>query len=877
MLVITLALLGCRNKDYTPVEDSGLLQDTSGLTTMTDEDGDGWSANDDCDDNDPDVGKATAWNVDGDGDGYGTDETVEACDQPAGTADNADDCDDADPNTYPDAAERCDDVDNDCDGEIDEDVTDVWYEDADLDGWGSDTTLDACDPPEGYAARDGDCDDTVASVNPNGLEVCNDVDDDCDGEIDEDALDMGTWYADADADGYGAGEGVETCDAGDGYVENGDDCDDASADVNPGAVEVCNDVDDDCNGWTDDDDPGLTDGTDWYRDADADTYGAPDTSTTACEQPTGYVDDDTDCDDTDADLNPETTWYEDADGDGLGSDTSTESCEQPSGYVARSTDCDDTDAGVSDSITWYIDYDSDGYGSTAYTAEQCDQPSGYVQDATDCDDGEADVNPGADEVCNDVDDDCDGDTDEDSALDTTTWYEDADGDSYGNASVSDVECDQPSGYVADDTDCDDTDATTYPDARELYDGVDNDCDGDVDDAWWTGSGNDGSLTASTETNLTDSGDILVYGVTAISGSDVTVDATTSLSAGDEVLVINVHGGDSAYTNVGVYEFGGISSVSGTTVTLTSSLAETFGESSNSDLTDQTIVLQRVPNYTDVTVQSGGSLIVDAWDGSRGGILAFRASGTVSVESGGSISASGLGYSGGATGTSYNCDSYQGESYAGEGDGDGDGACSAYNETYGHWANNYGGGGAHITGAGGDYAGGATDGDSWTGGSATPPYAGDTYGSADLGSLFFGSGGGGVWYGSTTPKGGTPGAGGSGAGILFIAAYEIEAVGTGAISADGADTNNAAQGSWTYGAGGGAGGSVWLMADVLDLDTDSVTTLGGIGESLHTRLGGDGGVGRIRLDYNELNGTAYGSTTTEEEDSTDPDVGASASP
>ena len=873
-MLVVLALLGCRNKDYVPAEDSGVTQDTAGLS-VTDEDGDGWSAADDCDDADASVGGPSTWYQDADGDGHGGTDTTEACDQPAGFVDTSDDCDDTDANTYPDAAERCDGLDNDCDGEIDEDVTELWYEDADGDGWGSDVTLDACDPPAGYAARDGDCDDTDASVSPNGVEVCNEVDDDCDGEIDEDALDMGTWYADADGDGYGYGAAIETCDAGDGYVENDSDCNDDDPAVNPGAAEICNVIDDDCNGWVDDDDPGLTDGDTWYRDADADTYGDPDTSTTACQQPTGYVDDDQDCDDTDADLNPDTVWYADDDGDGLGGDTSTTGCEQPSGHVARSTDCDDSDSDVGDSITWYIDYDDDGYGSTSYTAEQCDQPSGYVADDTDCDDADEDVNPGADEVCNDVDDDCDGDVDEDSALDATTWYEDADGDGYGNSSVSDVECDQPSGYVEDDTDCDDTDADTYPGARERYDGVDNDCDGDVDDAWWTGSGGDGALSVSAETNLSDAGDIVAYGVTAISGATVTVDSTPSLAAGDEVLVINLHGSDTAYTNVGAYEFGEVSSVSGSDVTLTASVSGTYGESSNADLTDQTVVLQRVPNYTDVTVASGGSLVVDGWDGGTGGILAFRATGTVTVEAGGSISVDGDGYSGGATGTSYNCDSYQGESYAGDGDGDGDGACSAYNETYGHWANNHGGGGAHITGAGGEYAGGATDGDSWTGGSATPPYAGDTYGSTDLSTLFFGSGGGGVWYGSTTPSGGTPGPGGDGAGVVYIAAFELEV--EGGISADGASTINAAQGTWTYGAGGGAGGSIYLVADAMDLDTDTVTAAGGDGETSHTRLGGDGGVGRIVLEYNELNGVAYGSASAEESDSCDPDPGSSSAP
>ena len=96
----------------------------------------------------------------------------------------------------------------------------------------------------------------------------------------------------------------------------------------------------------------------------------------------------------------------------------------------------------------------------------------------DCDDTDAARNPGSDERCNGEDDDCDGTVDEDDALDAITWYADSDGDSYGDPAVSDIDCTQPTGFVEDYSDCDDTDDEVNPAAREIAaDGADNDCDG----------------------------------------------------------------------------------------------------------------------------------------------------------------------------------------------------------------------------------------------------------------------------------------------------------------------------------------------------------------------------------------------------------------
>jgi hypothetical protein len=248
-------------------------------------------------------------------------------------------------------------------------------------------------------------------------------------------------------------------------VSNNTDCDDAEAAVHPSASEVCNGIDDDCDSLVDDDDDSCTGQSTWYRDADGDGYGDASDTLTACEQPTGYVADDTDCDDAEAAVNPgasEVCNGIDDDCDGL---------------------VDDDDASCTGQSAWYRDADGDGYGNASNTTQACTQPAGYVSNNTDCDDAEAAVNPSASEVCNGIDDDCDGLVDDDDASCTgqSAWYRDADGDGYGDATDTLIACEQPTGYVADDTDCDDAHAAVHPGASEVCNGIDDDCNGLVDD------------------------------------------------------------------------------------------------------------------------------------------------------------------------------------------------------------------------------------------------------------------------------------------------------------------------------------------------------------------------------------------------------------
>ena len=103
---------------------------------------------------------------------------------------------------------------------------------------------------------------------------------------------------------------------------------------------------------------------------------------------------------------------------------------------------------------------------------------GYVTQRRLLDDGDVGINPGIVEVCDGTDNNCDGGVDE--GISTTAWYADSDGDLFGNSALSTYNCLQPNGYVVDSQDCDDGDVAVNPDATEVCNGIDDDCDGDSD-------------------------------------------------------------------------------------------------------------------------------------------------------------------------------------------------------------------------------------------------------------------------------------------------------------------------------------------------------------------------------------------------------------
>ncbi|HCH64413.1 MAG TPA: hypothetical protein DFR83_16525, partial [Deltaproteobacteria bacterium] len=168
-------------------------------------------------------------------------------------------------------------------------------------------------------------------------------------------------------------------------------------------------------------------------------------------------------------------------------------CDAPFGLAEHAPDMDAGSTGTAHftDFDYYVDDDSDGYGTgdVAQTGTDATAPSGYSLTNDDCDDTDENVNPGASEVCDGVDNNCSGTADD--GLTFVDYYPDTDGDGYGDEEGTPVnDCAMPSAYVEDNTDCDDSDADVNPGATEIEDdSIDQDCDGE--DATSGDDGGDG--------------------------------------------------------------------------------------------------------------------------------------------------------------------------------------------------------------------------------------------------------------------------------------------------------------------------------------------------------------------------------------------------
>ena len=196
--------------------------------------------------------------------------------------------------------EVCDEVDNNCDALIDEELTVPWFADEDGDGFGAPSNVTAsvqsCPDiqPEGYVNNDEDCDDNPlldedgvalgSLTNPNADEVCDEIDNNCNNLID--AIDPtitgeAFWYRDVDQDGFGNSDiVVVSCDALAGFVVGMEDldvteqdCNDLATNINPQHPEICDEIDNDCDGVVDGADDNVAPDIVWYADLDGDGFG----------------------------------------------------------------------------------------------------------------------------------------------------------------------------------------------------------------------------------------------------------------------------------------------------------------------------------------------------------------------------------------------------------------------------------------------------------------------------------------------------------------------------------------------------------------------------------------------------------------------------
>ncbi|WP_338872355.1 putative metal-binding motif-containing protein [Myxococcus stipitatus] len=286
---------------------------------------------------------------------------------------------------------------------------------------------------DGYVAKNGDkggtdCDDSgpnAAKMFPGNVEVCDDIDNNCVGGVDE-GLPKETLYRDADGDGMGTGEAVQRCLPVMGWSRRTGDCNDSNREINPDAQEVCDEVDNNCVG-------GVDEGFDknWYVDADGDGAVSEASLVVQCQRPAGYM------------HRPPNLAFDCRDDQAFNTPGKTEICDNrdnncdgvaDEGFTGKGDSCTNqtctgtmvcTQAGTALECSakppklFYPDADADGDGdgsSSAAAATVCEGqtiPQGHVENLhTDCDDADPSTKPGAPELCDAIDNNCDGVTDD---------------------------------------------------------------------------------------------------------------------------------------------------------------------------------------------------------------------------------------------------------------------------------------------------------------------------------------------------------------------------------------------------------------------------------------------------------------------------------
>lgn len=340
-----------------------------------------------------------------------------------------------------------------------------------------------------------------------------------------------------------------------------------------------------------------------------------------------------------------------------------------------------------------------------------------------------------------------------------------------------------------------------------------------------GDGTDGAVTISSANTVINTYTYITDATVNSGATSFTINSATGFSADDEVLIIQMQDA----TNAGVYEFVKIASVNGSTFNLSSSLVNSYTSNAFNLTASKVTQVVRVPQYTNLTVNAGASITASAWNGYVGGIVVFRANGTVATNGTGTITVDNLGYRGGAAVLDNASQTgYQGESYLGRGvkTNSVNGSGGSGGQAYSYYAG--GAGGGHLT-VGGRYESSCSPG-------------GLSVGDANLSRIYFGgAGGSGGNYNGVNGK--WSGVGGASGGIIIAYGQNISSLAANSNGQNG--TGSGSIGSYRGGGGGGSGGSILINKATFSSITATVNGgAGGAGTGVQA-IGGAGSTGRTK--------------------------------